>query len=228
MQTKDFEFDQKDLDITIKDILEIAPDESKGMEDFSAVIEKVISECMPSIHAKGGYTIVEETACDDSYITLGNLVFGTGRIISRQFRQAAKTAVFACTAGPEIREMYDKYMGKNEPLKAFMADTLGTVIAEKSMDMIQSSLESEMIKSGLHCTNRYSPGYCGWNVAEQQKLWTFLPANYCGISLTESSLMIPVKSVSGIIGIGENVRKNAYSCAICDLSHCIYRRKKSH
>ncbi|MCK7538940.1 MAG: hypothetical protein MZV63_52410 [Marinilabiliales bacterium] len=46
-------------------------------------------------------------------------------------------------------------------------------------------------------TNRFSPGYCGWDVAEQHKLFSFFKDNFCGITLTESALMNPVKSVSG-------------------------------
>jgi hypothetical protein len=118
-------------------------------------------------------------------------------------------------------------MAENDPLRAFITDTLGTVAVEKAMDRIHDSLRKSFESDGLHCTNRYSPGYCGWSVGEQQKLWKFLPEKYCGISLTESSLMLPIKSVSGIIGLGKQLRKNPYSCAICDLDNCIYRRKKN-
>jgi len=34
--------------------------------------------------------------------------------------------------------------------------------------------------------------------------------------------MDPIKSVSGIIGIGENVRFNPYTCNLCDNKNCIY------
>jgi len=37
--------------------------------------------------------------------------------------------------------------------------------------------------------------------------------------------MDPEKSVSGIIGIGENVRFNPYTCGMCDMKDCIYRKK---
>jgi hypothetical protein len=78
----------------------------------------------------------------------------------------------------------------------------------------------------MKITNRYSPGYCDWNVGEQHKLFSFFPDNYCGIRLTPSALMDPVKSVSGIIGIGENVKRNDYTCRVCDMKDCIYRRSR--
>ena len=82
-----------------------------------------------------------------------------------------------------------------------------------------------MAKEGLNITNRYSPGYCGWDVSEQQKLFFLLPENCCGIRLTDSSLMLPIKSVSGVIGVGKTVRKTAYKCAVCDKEDCYLRRR---
>jgi hypothetical protein len=72
-------------------------------------------------------------------------------------------------------------------------------------------------------TNRFSPGYCGWNVKDQFTLFSFFPEKFCGIELTDSALMVPVKSVSGIIGLGENVQKKAYPCDVCTMQNC-YRR----
>jgi cobalamin-dependent methionine synthase I len=89
---------------------------------------------------------------------------------------------------------------------------------------MQEDLEKNIIDAGKKITNRYSPGYCGWDVAEQHKLFQLIPDNYCGIHLTPSALMDPVKSISGMIGIGENVRSNPYTCKMCDMKDCVYRR----
>ena len=90
--------------------------------------------------------------------------------------------------------------------------------------LCRMNLQMEMISGGKKITNRYSPGYCGWDVAEQHKLFQLIPDNFCGVRLNESSLMNPEKSVSGIIGIGENVKYNPYTCRICDMKDCIYRK----
>lgn len=51
-----------------------------------------------------------------------------------------------------------------------------------------------------------------------------LPDRPCGIELTESSLMYPIKSVSGIIGIGSRVERKPYGCTICRNTACYKRR----
>jgi hypothetical protein len=55
-----------------------------------------------------------------------------------------------------------------------------------------------------------------------------MPDNYCGIKLNDSALMTPEKSVSGFIGIGENVKLLPYTCDFCDLKDCIYRKKRKN
>jgi len=82
-------------------------------------------------------------------------------------------------------------------------------------------------KKGLHITNRFSPGYCGWNVKEQHKLFQLLPPKFCGISLSDSALMIPIKSISGIIGMGDHVIVSDYPCDVCHEENCIYRSRKA-
>jgi len=65
-----------------------------------------------------------------------------------------------------------------------------------------------------------SPGYCGWDVSEQQKLFSLVNDMRIGIKLTESSLMIPIKSISGLWGFGEKLKKKEYNCNKCEEAMC--------
>lgn len=226
MDTVDFAFSFQDLAITVADMKAISPEETQGLDDFLDVFHEVLAEGPSIVQAKGGFVVLDSFECLPAEIQIGESCFKTGTIIAKQFRQATKLVIFACTAGPGIRERYDAYTVEGDLLKAYFVDTLGTVAVEKAMDKIHDFIRHHYIKEGLHGTNRYSPGYCGWSVSEQHALWSLLPANYCGITLTDSALMLPIKSVSGIIGLGPNARKNPYSCSICELENCIYRRKK--
>jgi hypothetical protein len=226
MQTIDFAFSFEDLAITVADMKSISPEETQGLDDFLDVFEEILQEGPSLIQAKGGFVVLDQFECLPAEIRIGGIAFRTGGIIAKQFRQASKLVIFACTAGPGVREQYDAYTAEADYLKAFFVDTLGTVAVEKATDKIHRFIQHHFEKEGLHCTNRYSPGYCGWSVREQHVLWSFLPTGFCGITLTDSALMLPIKSVSGIIGLGPHARKNPYSCSICKLDHCIYRRKK--
>ena len=117
-------------------------------------------------------------------------------------------------------------MKEGDLLRGYVYDVIGSEIVEAAADKMQGELEKTMLASGKGITNRYSPGYCGWDVVEQQKLFRLMPDNFCGITLSESSLMYPFKSVSGFIGAGKNVKRLPYACHLCDMEDCIYRRKK--
>ncbi len=71
---------------------------------------------------------------------------------------------------------------------------------------------------------RYSPGYCGWNLTGQRALFAALGPEEIGIHLTESCLMEPVKSISGVMVIGPaeiHEFTDDYSfCQICPTHDC--------
>ncbi len=136
-------------------------------------------------------------------------------------------ALFVCTAGNGIENLSKKLFAEGEFPKGYIADVIGSTIVESATDKLQEHLKNIMAGRSLGITNRYSPGYCGWNVSEQQKLFSLLPPGFCNISLTESSLMYPIKSVSGVIGIGNQVKHSPYTCNVCNQKDCIYRNRKA-
>ena len=77
---------------------------------------------------------------------------------------------------------------------------------------------------------RYSPGYCGWNLTGQRALFAALGPEGIGIRLTETCLMEPVKSISGVMVIGPaEIHKftDDYSfCSVCPTHDCRRRIKE--
>ena len=151
--------------------------------------------------------------------------FEMGHIILRQLRGSEAYALFVCTAGVEYEAFQQRLKTEGDMVRVFIADALGSVIAEKCADQMELTLQESIDKLGWHHTNRFSPGYCGWHVSEQQKLFPLFDGHTCGITLTDSSLMVPIKSVSGIIGLGREVRRLDYTCGLCDFKQCYKRRK---
>lgn len=126
----------------------------------------------------------------------------------------------------EFERLQESLKEEGDMVKVFIADAVGSVIAEKAADRMEESLEELLAPYAWSHTNRFSPGYCGWHVSEQRDLFSLFPVEKpCGVSLTSSSLMVPIKSVSGVIGLGENVRKIEYTCGLCDFKQCYKRRK---
>lgn len=152
-------------------------------------------------------------------------VFTVGKIVAHELRNSESVVLFVCTAGKEISDLAQNLMVGDNPVLGYVYDVLGSVTVEAVSEKIHQEIREMANSSGELITNRYSPGYCQWSVADQHKLFSFFPDNCCGINLTNSSLMYPIKSISGIIGIGKKVKYRQYTCDLCNLTDCFYRNR---
>jgi hypothetical protein len=225
-----FKYSFKELEVTEKIVTEIM-----GYTDPESTPEPVIesirglfdlAEELCSI--RGGYIISEDLIIDRKKKKLfsHNNWFETKQTVTHQLRRSEKAAWFVCTAGEELSLYSRELSDEGDLVKGYIVDVLSNIIVEKAMDNIQTALKTDVAKQGLKITNRYSPGYCDWDITEQKKLFQAFPENFLNISLSESCLMIPIKTVSGIIGIGNEVHYNEYTCNLCDDVNCTYRKKR--
>ncbi len=229
MTGKTFQFDFRDLKLRVDQIERILGyKESESHETIYEIVSQLLKESESVCNLKAEYRIFENISFNESArsVEVSNVSFDIGRIIYSQIKRSGSAALFICTAGPEIGIRSRNAMKEGDLLEGYIYDVIGSEAVEAATDLMQIGMEADLALTGKGITNRFSPGYCGWNVAEQHKLFSLMPDNFCGIRLTESALMDPVKSVSGIIGIGENVKKLPYTCSLCDLKDCIYRKSK--
>ncbi len=156
--------------------------------------------------------------------TAESVSFELGKQVCGYLKGSEIAALFICTAGEEFNSLIDHFNSNGDLLEAYLVDAIGSLTVENAMDRIMDQLEEEWIDQNYKITNRYSPGYCNWHLAEQHKLFQLIEGHATNIQLTESSLMMPTKSVSGIIGIGREARKRDYGCSTCNNATCIYRK----
>lgn len=231
---KEFQFNFEDLGIQPEDLIPLLGfDEAIIPEPFPDIINKALKEASGFCKIHGGYKTFETIKIDQKAATIKieHSTFSPSKIVTTQLKESHSAALFVCTAGEGISNHANNIL-QSDPMLGYIFDIIGSVTVEKAIDKMQKILQTEIQKSGLNISDRYSPGYCDWNVAEQQQLFSLLPNNFCGISLSNSSLMHPIKSVSGIIGIGKNLSQKGYQCQWCTDKNCIYgkikRKKKIH
>lgn len=197
-------------------------------EDHPALlfIENTLPELQQLASIRGSYRLmdVEVLNIADGILIVEGKTLYIGIQVAGYLKGSEQIAVFVATAGPELTNMADHYSADGELLEAYLIDAIGSLTVEKAMDNIQESLELSSKAKGLSCTNRYSPGYCNWPLADQHTLFSLIPDHTSGVILTESALMLPRKSVSGVIGIGKKARHRDYGCATCNNQTCIYRK----
>jgi hypothetical protein len=226
---KEFQYSFEELNISLEDVYDILGFEKGSVPDpFPDLIGEGLNNAHRYCDIKGGFKTFDFIKIDTSQntIQLDGKSFSPSKIVVTQLKKSTSAALFLCTAGEGISRHSKKLSISGDSVLSYVYDVIGSITVEKAMDKIQKSLESEVMKSGLSVSDRFSPGYCDWNVNEQQLLFSLLPENFCGITLSGSSLMDPIKSVSGIIGIGSGLRQKGYQCKWCNDQNCIYGKTK--
>lgn len=221
MQQFDFSFG--DLNITPADAEELMGFEpGSSPEPFSTILSEALVSAPCLCNIKAGYTIIGSPVFDNvsKAIIAGGVIFNPGKIIYNQLKGATAFAIFVASAGSAISERISELTAMGDTLQGYVFDVLGSVVAQQAVEKMTDMLENETKKQGRGTSGPYSPGYCDWSVAEQQNLFSFFPEGFCGVTLSTSSLMSPIKSVSGIIGIGKDFQRKGYQCKMCNDANC--------
>lgn len=189
---------------------------------ITQTVEDVLNTISSTVTANALFGIMKGTLLENAQISIGKTLLSPGKIIANQLTDANCFCIFVTTAGNTF-DQYIKYLHKKGLLlEEYVADLIGSYIAEKCVEKIIHKLKES---SKGFVSLGYSPGYCGWKLREQMKIFSLLPPNPCGIQLLPSCLMTPIKSTSGIIGIGEKPFPHKYKCELCGYRKC-YKYKK--
>jgi hypothetical protein len=147
------------------------------------------------------------------------------RVIARLLEQCCYVLVFVATIGRRLEEMACQLAEDGLILQSAVLDTIGSDAAERVVDYIQDRIGEIAAAQGLYISPRFSPGYCDWNISQQRVIFQAIDGDLTGVRLTEECLMIPRKSVSGIIGIGLHDDVEYYNpCKTCKKRDCLGRR----
>lgn len=224
IHTVSYSFSELTLDISYLSTMLGFPDGDLP-EPFDQYVAEAIQEAESLCDIRGAFCFPEksEFIANNSMILVDGVEFGIGKTIAKELRNATSVALFIGTAGKGISHRSQKLLTGENPVLGYVFDVLGSMIVETAADQMQEEIKRIAILRGLSITNRYSPGYCKWSVADQHKLFSFFPPNSCGISLTNSALMHPIKSVSGMIGLGKEVKFREYTCDLCSQADCFHK-----
>jgi hypothetical protein len=125
-------------------------------------------------------------------------------VVATVYPRAEALALFAATIGEPVCLEIRRLFGRGEVALGYMLDTVASVAAERLADLTAARFRDALAprSSGPLRVLPYSPGYCGWPTTGQGPLFETLRPGEIGISLNDSFLMWPLKSVSGVLVAG--------------------------
>lgn len=135
--------------------------------------------------------------------------------------RAEHLALFAVTLGAGVSDVLRRCFAVHEYALASVLDAMASVAADDAADRGERHFEARLRADGWATQDgavlRYSPGYCGWDVTGQRRLFARLQPAAIGLALTDSCLMQPMKSVSGVFIAGpRRIHHFATDYPFCD------------
>jgi hypothetical protein len=158
------------------------------------------------------------------------LVFGAATLTIPGIREAwgpvTRVAAAVCTIGEALERRVGELWAARELPLASMLDSVGSGAVESLAEYVNDLLCGDAVAAGVKATNRISPGYARWDLAEQPLLFRLCPADAIGVTLNAAAVMTPGKSISLLVGAGPEARVDHYfaQCARCWMRDCAYRR----
>ncbi len=149
--------------------------------------------------------------------------------IYKAFSQSEQLMMFAITIGKEISEHIQELFDTNDFALAYMLDKTASLAADNAVRLLEKQYKVHLTESSVITSNDavlgYSPGYCGWDITGQIKFFDYLKPGKIGIDLNKSCLMIPLKSVTGILVAAHKdahyIEEGTFSyCSNCAVVSC--------
>ena len=110
-------------------------------------------------------------------------------------------AVYVVTIGSGIDDEVKLMMQRGEMFDAYLLNGIGAGAAEMAANDLNRYMNDGNTGEKYEY-KRLSPGYGDWHVSDQTKIFRLLePEKHIGVKLTDSHIMIPEKSTSGIMGL---------------------------
>lgn len=123
--------------------------------------------------------------------------------LAKNLRGCGKVIMFAATIGRDVDLMIQKYQ-KLDAVKAGVLQAAGAMLTESLVDSFNEKIKTDAADSGRKAHPRYSPGYGDVSLEVQKLFFKYLDCGKIGLTLMDTLVMAPEKSVTAFIGIEED------------------------
>jgi cobalamin-dependent methionine synthase I len=134
------------------------------------------------------------------------------------------------TIGVKLEHYVSKLSAEGKLQQSVILDAIGSTAAECVADFVNKRINEKAIESGYDYTNRFSPGYCIWDIDDQKLFFDLLPAKSIGVILSQTQMMNPRKSITFAVNLGSKNKMDMdigkRNCKTCTKTDCKYRYKK--
>ena len=173
----------------------------KASDDLLDDCRAVTTLLNGSMRSKSLIVLYNDMEVGETSISLSDKCFECGSRIAAAFKGAIYAAVFVATLGDKVTACYKELQDSSDYLRAYWFDQLANVAVDRMVSQVKTMVSKIAAQSGMAITSNWGPGYCQWRLSDQYQLISLIPGAEKLISLTDSMLIVPMKSLAGWIGI---------------------------
>jgi len=199
-----------------------------GMHEADEAVTKLVEECLAELlEAAAPKSVTREfplRLLPDHGIDF--TCFQTrSKNLSKNLQDCERIILFAATLGAGVDVLIHRY-NRIQMSKAVILQAAAAAVIEEYCDEVNKKLKADYEAKGLWLRPRFSPGYGDFPLECQVPVLTVLEAGKrIGITLTDSLLMAPSKSVTAVIGVSRKPHRcELGGCEVCGKKDCAYRR----
>ena len=145
--------------------------------------------------------------------------------------QAVQIAVITLTIGPKLEQKVSEYFTLGEYTTGLLLDAAGTAAVEVAADQVCEFIKNQAAQQGYLVLPRFSPGYGQWDISVQPLILDLANGHEINVTVTESCMLLPRKSITAVIGFVPNQEELPLSylyqdttCPQCSQINCLARK----
>jgi hypothetical protein len=186
--------------------------------------ERALREGLPLVSPLVAYCRHAVVSVGHEQITLRGGGHLTGKLVAKHLAASKKVLLIVATISAKLEERISQVL-KHDTTYALALDGFGNAAIEALAVAACHHFAEAAAIHGSYTTMPLSPGMVGWSVEiGQREIFALLDTKAIGLELTSSSLMIPRKSLSMVIGMGTEAMTSVDTCEYCVMrSTCRYR-----
>jgi len=173
-------------------------------EQVSALIKTAADEMLEIIQPQSVYEDFDLSVEYDEEKGLRSVAFSDVKIeskdLARNLRECSKVVLFASTLGAQCDQLIRRAQVKNQ-VKAAVFQATGAMYIEKCVDLLNEKIKEEAAALGKSTRPRFSPGYGDLSLQVQKSFFRLLPCQRIGLTLMDTLIMSPEKSVTAFVGV---------------------------
>ncbi|MBN2103677.1 hypothetical protein JW835_06515 [bacterium] len=168
----------------------------------SQLLEQALQIAKPLIYPKGAYLFLEKASDSKEFVAFQDCPFEIhSRQVAKLLKSCSLCVLFMTTIGKALEERIAELSQQGDVTLGFMLDAIASETADAVADYLHRQYIQKIITAEYGVTPRFSAGYGDWPITVQNDILKCCRGDQIGIQVTETSLMIPRKSVSAVFGL---------------------------